>query len=685
MRIAISARRCALSTVASVLLLAAAIGVLGSVADAATNFVSNGTFEGSGSGSLSGWGGSSGALSLTTGNGGGHAALLTANSGAASMYAYTVSKPVTGAAAGSVYSLSGDVQSALAGQSVCLVVKELVAGTTTSVGSAQNCVTATAAWQSVAAVSYTVKTSGDSLTVNVQEKPAVSGANFALDNIALVAGTAVDSTPPSVPQGVGAVANGPTSVTVSWSASSDASGIANYEVYRGGTLLTTVSGSATSFTDTSVLAGTQYSYTVDAIDGSPAKNKSAQSSPPATVTTPAVDSTPPSVPQGVGAVANGPTSVTVSWSASSDASGIANYEVYRGGTLLTTVSGSATSFTDTSVLAGTQYSYTVDAIDGSPAKNKSAQSSPPATVTTPAVDSTPPSVPQGVGAVANGPTSVTVSWSASSDASGIANYEVYRGGTLLTTVSGSATSFTDTSVLAGTQYSYTVDAIDGSPAKNKSAQSSPPATVTTPAVDSTPPSVPQGVGAVANGPTSVTVSWSASSDASGIANYEVYRGGTLLTTVSGSATSFTDTSVLAGTQYSYTVDAIDGSPAKNKSAQSSPPATVTTPAVDSTPPSVPQGVGAVANGPTSVTVSWSASSDASGIANYEVYRGGTLLTTVSGSATSFTDTSVLAGTRTPTRSMRSMGVLPKTSQPNRHHQQPSPRRRIRADRRSRSS
>ena len=143
MRIAISARRCALSTVASVLLLAAAIGVSGSVADAATNLVSNGTFEGSGSGSLSGWGGSSGALSLTTGNGGGHAALLTANSGAASMYAYTVSKPVTGATAGSVYSLSGDVQSGLAGQSVCLVMKELVAGTTTSVGSAQNCVTAT--------------------------------------------------------------------------------------------------------------------------------------------------------------------------------------------------------------------------------------------------------------------------------------------------------------------------------------------------------------------------------------------------------------------------------------------------------------------------------------------------------------------------------------------------------------
>ena len=372
MKLAVIGRVGVPACVSLVLVLLAAVVVSGSTALAATNFVSNGTFEGSGAGSLSGWGGSSGALSLTTGNGGGHAALLTASSGAASMYAYTVSKPVTGATAGSVYSLSGDIQSGLGGQSVCLVIKELVAGSTTSVGSAQNCATAGPAWQSVPAVSYTVKTSGDSLTVNVQEKPAVSGANFAFDNIALVAGTTVDSTPPSVPQGVGAVANGPTSVTVSWSASSDASGIANYEVYRDGVLLTDGVGLHPSFTDTSVLAGTAYSYTVDAIDASPAHNKSAVSSPPATVTTPAVDSTPPSVPQGVGAVANGPTSVTVSWSASSDASGIANYEVNRGGVLLTTVSGSTTSFTDTSVLAGTAYSYTVDAIDASPAHNKSA-------------------------------------------------------------------------------------------------------------------------------------------------------------------------------------------------------------------------------------------------------------------------------------------------------------------------
>ncbi len=266
-------------------LLVSVVGIPSSVAFAATNLVPNGTFEGSGTGSLSGWGGTNGALSLTTGNGGGHAALLTASSGAASTSTYTNPKPVTNAVAGTTYQLAGDIQSGLAGQTVCLVLKEQVAGTNTSVASAQNCVTATSSWQSFATVNYTVKTSGDSLTVNLAEKSAVPGANFAFDNIVLTT-SATDTQAPSVPQDVGAVANGPTSVTVSWSASSDASGIANYEVYRGGVLKQTVSGSTLSYTDTSVSAGTAYSYTVDAIDASPAHNTSAQSSPAAMVTTP---------------------------------------------------------------------------------------------------------------------------------------------------------------------------------------------------------------------------------------------------------------------------------------------------------------------------------------------------------------------------------------------------------------
>jgi hypothetical protein len=52
---------------------------LAALASAATNLIADGTFEGSGSGSLTGWGGSNGTLSLVAGNGGGHAARVTAS------------------------------------------------------------------------------------------------------------------------------------------------------------------------------------------------------------------------------------------------------------------------------------------------------------------------------------------------------------------------------------------------------------------------------------------------------------------------------------------------------------------------------------------------------------------------------------------------------------------------------
>jgi hypothetical protein len=58
-------------------------------------------------------------------------------------------------------------------------------GGSTTVGSAQQCVGATTAWQSFPTVAYTTLKSGDSLTVNVVEASPASGATFDIDNIAL--------------------------------------------------------------------------------------------------------------------------------------------------------------------------------------------------------------------------------------------------------------------------------------------------------------------------------------------------------------------------------------------------------------------------------------------------------------------------------------------------------------------
>jgi len=223
-------------------------------------------------------------LLRSAGNGGGHAARVTASSAGAKTYAYTSSKPVKSVTAGTAYTLDGTVSSS-SGGSVCLVLKEVPSGGSSTVGSAQQCVTPTVAWQAFPTVSYTAKTSGDSLTINVTRTAPSAGASFDIDNLVLAAATASgDNQPPTVPGGVKASAGGPTSVTVSWTASSDNVGVTGYDVFRDGTNVGKVGGSATSFTDTTVSPSTTYGYTVDAFDA--AANHSAQSSPPASVTTP---------------------------------------------------------------------------------------------------------------------------------------------------------------------------------------------------------------------------------------------------------------------------------------------------------------------------------------------------------------------------------------------------------------
>src|SRR5207302_1759686 len=84
-----------------------------------------------------------------------------------------------------------------------------------------------------------------------------------------------------------------------------------------------------------------------------------------------------------------------------------------------------------------------------------------------------------------------------------------------------------------------------------------------------------GLTAMAASSTQANLAWSASTDNVGVTGYTVYRGGTMIATVGGSTLTYSDTTVVANTTYSYTVDAFDA--AGNHSAQSA-AASVTTPA-----------------------------------------------------------------------------------------------------------
>lgn len=176
-----------------------------------------------------------------------------------------------------------------------------------------------------------------------------------------------DTEAPTVPTGLASSNITETSLTLTWNASSDNVGVASYNVYQDGALTMNVSGTNTSVTGLS--ASTSYDFTVSAIDA--AGNESAQSSVLTASTSDASDTQSPSVPAGLSANNVTETTLTLSWNASTDNIGVASYDVYQDGVLITNVSGTSTSITGLS--ADTSYDFTVIAKDA--AGNESAQSS----------------------------------------------------------------------------------------------------------------------------------------------------------------------------------------------------------------------------------------------------------------------------------------------------------------------
>lgn len=111
------------------------------------------------------------------------------------------------------------------------------------------------------------------------------------DNLVVSDGTA-DTTAPSIPTGLSSPSQATNSISLSWKASSDDTGVTGYRVYRNGSTSAIGTTSTTSFIDTGLTAGTSYSYTVAAFDA--AGNLSGQSQPlsVSTVTTPSPSPTP---------------------------------------------------------------------------------------------------------------------------------------------------------------------------------------------------------------------------------------------------------------------------------------------------------------------------------------------------------------------------------------------------------
>ncbi|MDG2194645.1 MAG: endonuclease [Polaribacter sp.] len=175
--------------------------------------------------------------------------------------------------------------------------------------------------------------------------------------------TSSDAQAPSVPTALTTSNITTSSITLSWTASTDNVAVTGYDVFVDGVL--TQQTTSTSATFSELTPGTTYSFTVLAKDL--VNNKSAQST--AKNETTLTDTEAPTVPTNLTVSNTTDTSLTLTWTASTDNTSVTGYDVFIDGVYNATAT--TTTHTVTGLTASTTYSATVLAKDG--AANASAQ------------------------------------------------------------------------------------------------------------------------------------------------------------------------------------------------------------------------------------------------------------------------------------------------------------------------
>ncbi|HEX8172607.1 MAG TPA: right-handed parallel beta-helix repeat-containing protein [Thermoanaerobaculia bacterium] len=283
---------------------------------------------------------------------------------------------------------------------------------------------------------------------------------------------------------------------------------------------------------------------------------------------PTLDTIAPSIPGNLRVLTAGPAGVTLSWNAATDNVGVSVYKIYRRGVEVAAIA--ATTWTDTNLADETSYSYAVKAVDA--AGNLSGSSDAVSVSSSMLTDGDAPTAPAALRASEIAKDAVLLSWNGSTDNVGVTGYRVFRGTTLVATVT--TTSYRDLNLTAGTTYTYQISAVDK--AGNQSGGSNVLTVATTAAIidaDTIAPTAPVKLAAAAVTATSVSLGWSASRDDVAVVRYDIYRGNVKVG--SASSTTWTDRMVLAGQSYTYQVFAFDA--AGNRSSASN-TITVKTPA-----------------------------------------------------------------------------------------------------------
>ncbi|MFD0670785.1 fibronectin type III domain-containing protein [Cohnella sp. GCM10027633] len=342
-----------------------------------------------------------------------------------------------------------------------------------------------------------------------------------------------DTQAPTAPTGLSSPSKTDTTVSLSWTASTDNVGVSGYDVYRGGAKVNSSLVTGTSYTDSGLAASTAYSYTVKAKDA--AGNESAASSALNVTTNASSGGGTPTFFKGINFNGGAVTIGGNAWLAES-AAGLTLGTVSRASTTVTpspAVDSATSSMLNTAIwnstglnvaqsLANGTYQVYVWVIENHQSNYRTFNVKLEGTQVT--------SSPIGSLALGSwakyGPYNVTMS-------DGTLNMELVK-------VTG------DPHVMGMEIYSTSGGGGGG---------------------DTQAPTAPTGLTSPSKTDTTVSLSWSASTDNVGVSGYDVYRGTTKVNTSLVTGTTYTVTGLTASTAYAFTVKAKDA--AGNESSASS--------------------------------------------------------------------------------------------------------------------
>ncbi len=185
------------------------------------------------------------------------------------------------------------------------------------------------------------------------------------------------------------------------------------------------------------------------------------------------------------------------------------------------------------------------------------------TVWNPVADTQAPTAASNLAVTGTTSSTVSLSWTSGTDNVAVTSYEIYMNGVLKTSVSSSNITATITGLSASTTYSFYIitkdAAVNPSPASNIVN-----GTTTVVIPDNQNPTAPTNLAVTGSSSSTVSLSWTASSDNIGVTSYDVYVDAVLKTIVSGT------TAIVNGltpeTTYSFYVIAKDA--VANPSSQS---------------------------------------------------------------------------------------------------------------------